>query len=110
MPTMSDRRSVAANTLTKGIFQGQVHEYVQQPAVVRVFASAAATGLNISVSNGQDVIVVDQEVNAQNRMPIRPDDLFTEFGALPGDRVVIDERNTTGAAIVAQIVVDIIPI
>jgi len=110
MPTMTDRRSIAANLTVKGIFQGQVHEYVQQNSLIRVYATASAVALNLSVSNGTDIIVNDQEVNAQNRLPIRPDDLFTEFGALAGDRIVIDVRNTTGAAINSFLVVDIIPL
>lgn len=110
MPTMSDRFSVPANTVSKGRFAGQVHEYVQQHSVINVYATASAIGLNLTISNGEEVLVADQEVNAQNRLPLRPDDLFTSYGALPGDRIIIDWRNTTGAAITGFLVVDIIPV
>jgi hypothetical protein len=109
MPTMTYRAEVAANGKNSGIFQGQLHEYVARRSIVRLYATAEAIGMKISVNNGFEQIVNDQEVNAQNRLPVRPDDLFTEYVSPAGGRIVVDFRNTTATAIDAFCVVDIIP-
>lgn len=101
MPTMTDRQSVAANATVQNVLVGKIFEFAQRPSVLRLYATAAAIGLNISFVVGSRVIVDDQEVNAQNRMPIVPDDFLAEGGARPGERIVVRLRNTTGAAIIA---------
>lgn len=110
MPTMNNRQSVAANAKVNGVFSGQLHEYVQESSIVRIFATASAVGLNINVNVGGETIVSDQEVNAQNRMPLRPDDLVNEISALPGDRIIVDWRNTTAGALTGFVTVDIVPV
>jgi len=110
MATMTDRRSVAENAKVNGVFSGQLHEYVSVPAMVNVHATASLIGLNLTVNIGGDIVLNDQEVNAQNRLPIRPDDLLVSHAAIPGDRVVIDWRNTTAGAITGFLLVDIVPV
>ena len=108
MSTMSDRRSVAANTRTANILAGLPFEFVVQDSIVRVYAAAAAVGLNADVLVGGESVVSDSEISAANRFPIRPDDLLVEIGGNAGDRIFIAWRNTTGAAIVAQLLVDVL--
>jgi len=52
----------------------------------------------------------DQEVSAQNRMPIVPDDFICEAAGKTGDRIVVSYRNTTGGAITAFLRVEVIAI
>lgn len=110
MVVMTDRQSVAANATVANVLSGKVHEFVSQPSAVRVYNSAAAVGLFCSILIGNESVMQDQEVNAQNRMPIVPDDFTAESGALPGDRIVISLRNSTGAAIVGFTRVEVEPI
>lgn len=101
MPVMTDRQSVAANATVQNALAGKIGEFAESNEAVRLYATAAAVGMNVSLLVGGVVILDDQEVNAQNRMPLVPDDFVAETGALGGERLIVRYRNTTGAAIVA---------
>lgn len=101
MPVMSDRRSVAANASVANVFSGNQYEYLMRPARVEFGLVGSAVGLNASVSTGTDILQNDQEVSAQNRLPIYPDDFTLTDVVGPGERIVVGYRNTTGAAITA---------
>jgi hypothetical protein len=109
MATMTTSVTPAANSIVKGIFSGQLHEYVQRPSKVNVYATSAAvndTFININI--GGTVVVADQLMSNANRFPLRPDDLIYSGHALRGDRIVIDVRAVTTQA--ARILVDVIPV
>jgi hypothetical protein len=110
MATMNDRRSVAANTTVDNVLAGKIFEFAQRNSIIGLYAQASAVGLNVSFIIGNEVQVDDQEVGAQNRLPIVPDDLITRAGALRGDRVVLRLRNTTAGAITAFTKVDVDPV
>ena len=110
MATMTDRQSVAANSTVINVLAGKIFEFAQRPSLASIYATASAVGLNISFVVGNEVMVDDQEVNAQNRMPIVPDDLVARAAALRGDRLVLRLRNTTGGAITAFTRVDLDPV
>lgn len=107
---MTDRQSVAANATITNVLAGKIFEFAQRPSLAQIYATASAVGLNISFVVGNEVIVDDQEVNAQNRLPIVPDDLVAQAGAVRGDRMVLRLRNTTGGAITAFTRVDLNPV
>lgn len=110
MSTMTDRRSVAANTRTANILAGLPFEFVVEPSIIRIYITASAVGLNADVLIGGESLVSDSEVSAANRFPLRPDDLLVEHGGSPGDRLFIALRNTTGVALTGQTLVDVIPL
>lgn len=99
MPIMTDRQSVAANATVQNALAGKIGEFAETDCAVRLYATAGTVGLNVSFLIGGSVIMDDQEVNAQNRLPLVPDDFVGESGALAGERIVVRYRNTTGAAI-----------
>jgi len=99
MQVMTDRQSVAANATVANVLAGKVHEFVGRPSRIRIYGTGSAVGLNMTLIVGNVSIVQDQELNAQNRMPILPDDFVAEAGALGGDRIVVSLRNTTAGAI-----------
>ena len=109
MPIMTDRQSVAANATIPNACAGKSAEFVQESSIVSLYASASAVGLNMTLIIGQEIVVDDQEVSAQNRMPLVPDDLIATGGAFPGDRITLKLRNTTAVAIVAFSRVDVEP-
>jgi len=110
MVTMTDVRSTAANTQNDNVIAGKVHEFVTRPSVLRVSGAASAVGMRMTVLAGGRSLCQDQEVSAANRFPILPDDLVTEGGAAPGDRIVVSTRNTTVGAITCSVKVDVIPV
>lgn len=110
MATMTDRQSVAANTTIANALVGKTMEFVaEQRATVDLYATAAAVGMFYSLIIGSEIVVEDQEVNAQNRMPIIPDDFLARGGAFKGDRVVVKVRNSTAAPIIAFTRVEVNP-
>ena len=110
MPTMTDRRSVPANTRTTNVLAGLPFEFVSSASIIRFYGAAAAIGINTDFLIGGENLVSDSEISSANRFPLRPDDLITEHGGSPGDRLFISYRNTTGAAIIVQTLVDVIPL
>lgn len=110
MPVMTDRRSVAAGAVSGNVVAGQQFEFLPYPAVVEFGLVASAIGLNASVSTGSDILQSDQEVNAQNRLPIYPDDYILRDIVKPGERIVVNYRNTTVGALNAFTVVRITPL
>jgi len=99
MPVMTDRRSVAPNATEANVLAGKLAEFLSEPSRIALYASASAVGLNVSLLIGGESLLDDQEINAQNRFPLIPDDFVVEGGGLAGDRLIVRLRNTTAAAI-----------
>jgi len=110
MGMMTDRREVLANATSPNVCAGKTAEFVQEPSVVRLFATGEAIGVFVTMVVGEEVVIDDQEVNAQNRMPISPDDYVCEAGAFPGDRITLRFRNSTAAALDAFSRVEVEPV
>ncbi len=110
MEVMTDRQSVAANATVANALSGKLHEFLSRPSKVRFFACASAVGLNASFVVGNRTFFQDQEVSAQNRLPIVPDDLVCEAAGRTGDRVSASYRNTTAGAITGFMRVEVIPV
>jgi len=107
--SMTDRQTVGANATVQNVYAGNLNEFLQATSLVNLYASAAAVGLNVSLIVGEEIFLDDQEVSAQNRMPLVPDDLVVQAAGFQGDRVIVRYRNTTGATIVAFSRVDMLP-
>lgn len=99
MPSMTDVRSVAANSVVENVLAGKIFEFSNMNSIASLFATASAAGLRISFIIANEVQLDDQEISSANRFPLTPDDFLTRGGALKSDRIVIRLRNTTGAAI-----------
>lgn len=99
MPTMQDSISVAANALSANVLSGLLYEFVDDGQNVTVSATGSATGLRASFIAGVP-ICDDIAINLQNRFPIVPDDVLTS-GEVPGGRLILRFRNTTGGALTA---------
>lgn len=110
MSVMTDSQSVAANATIANIVAGKVHEFLPEPSVVTLDASADVVGMNMSVLIGGEVLVDDQEISNSNRFPIEPDDRVAQGAGFGGDRLIIRLRNTTAGAIVAKTKVTIEPV
>ncbi len=108
MQVMTRVESVAANVFSGNIIAGEANEFLEGPSVVRVFARAAAVGLRMIMQVGNEVFAQDQEIGASAGFPTRPQDFFVEGVGGRGERIILQLRNTTGAAIIGQILIEII--
>jgi hypothetical protein len=101
MAILTDRQSVPANATVQNVLAGKLNEFLSENSICSLYATASAVGMNISFIVASEVVVDDQEINAQNRMPLVPDDFIGNGGGFQGDRVIIRLRNTTAGAITA---------
>lgn len=99
MPTMQDSVSVAANAVSTNVLAGQLYEFIPAAANVVLSATGSATGLRVTLINTVPV-VNDQAIGLQNRFPLIPDDVVSQFRA-PGGRLVLTFRNSTAGALTA---------
>lgn len=109
MAIMTDRQSVAANTTVSTVCSGKMAEFITEPSVITLYGTASAVGLMMTLIVGSEVVIEDQEVNAQNRMPLIPDDYVAQGGGFQGDRIVLKYRNSTAGAITAFSRVEVEP-
>jgi len=106
---ISDSVSVAANSRTANLLSGQQFEFLPARASVQLRASSAATGVRLDFNIGGEQLAVDTLVPPTNRFPIAPDDTLLTSSGGRGERLFFTLRNTTGAAIVVQYAVEIMP-
>ena len=99
--------SIAANTTdnnvldTLGLRAKQVPGAAGALYAVSLLATGSAAGLEHSLFIGQDQPVERSVVNAQNRIPVVPDDAVTPqpIAAESGEQIQIEVTNTTGGAL-----------
>lgn len=101
MPSMTDVRLVAANSVVENVLAGKIFEFAPSNQVASLFGTASAVGLRVTFVIANEVQLDDQEISAANRFPLTPDDFLTRGGAMKADRIVVRLRNTTGAGITA---------
>jgi hypothetical protein len=106
---MTDTQSVGANAVVANVLAGKSAEFVKEPSVITISATGSASGLNITAIIGEEIVIEDQPIGAQNHFPVVPDDVLAQGGGFPGDRIVVKLRNTTGGALTSWVRVDVEP-
>lgn len=106
---MTDSSSVAGSAATTNILAGKLHEFLQEPSIIRLLATSSATGINATLLVGGESICQDQLISFANRFPIFPDDMVVEGAGFPSDRLVLTYRNTTVGALTVLTAVDVLP-
>lgn len=93
--------SVAANSTTENVLTGNRYERSPFPIARGVlFCTGSAAGLQAELNVGGRSVTPPNTVNAQNRLPIVPDDLMTaDWLAYSGELIQIRVQNTTGGAL-----------
>jgi hypothetical protein len=109
MSMMTDVQSVVGNAVVQNAVAGKSQEFIKEPSVVSLSATGSAIGLFMTFIVGEEVIIEDQAIPLTNRFPIVPDDTLAQGGGLPGDRVIVKIRNSTGGALTSWVRVDIEP-
>ena len=111
MPAIKNEVSIPAspgqveNILTDSLFE------VIQFATARIEFGlrAAATGLLLDVYSGLDQVAEQYRPNVGAGTPVYPDDYALTDVAMAGEKLKVRARNTTGAPIVLQFDVRILP-
>lgn len=106
MPTMQDSVSVAANAVSANQLSGQQYEFIPPGVNMVLSCTGSATGLRVTLTCGNVTLINDQAIGLQNRFPIIPDDVM-HAGPVPGGRMILTFRNSTGGALTAFWRVDV---
>lgn len=93
--------SVAANDLEENVLSGTLFQQIGAiPQLLAIFETGSAAGLERNFVVGSDTKVPFGPVNANNRVPIDPDDkVIDSVEAYPGDNLFLAVRNTTAGAL-----------
>lgn len=101
---VNDSVSVAANTRVADVLSGyrnaQIDASARRGAGIAIYLCGSATGLFCEAFVGQRNALERSLVNAQNRVPVIPDDIMVDrVPGLPNERIRLSVENTTGGAL-----------
>lgn len=99
MPLIQNAASIAASSVNDNVLTGSQFEFAPYNALVEfgLAGDANAADLRVDVYSGQDVITEQLQPNAQNRIPLYPDDFVLQDVVRAGERIKIRVRNTSAA-------------
>lgn len=105
--------SVSANGSVNDVLAGTRVKSIPNSirrAGVSILATASASGLEMDAFIGNQSVVEQSIVSAQNRVPIIPDDVVTQEVSGGGNDIQINVRNTTASPIDFFYTVDVEPL
>ena len=91
--------SIGATSINDNVIAGNQFEFAPTRAIAEFGLVASATGLEVDVLIGMRSVITRMLPSTANRFAIYPDDFPLKAGAMPGERVIIRVRNTTGGAL-----------
>lgn len=91
--------SIAANATNENVLDGFQAEFAARDALAEFGLVASATGLELDIYSGSDLVAESFEPSIQNRYPVYPDDFPLQDVVAAGERLKIRARNTTGGAL-----------
>ena len=107
MPVIQREVTVAANATVDNLIAGSAFEFARGNVLVSIGVTQAATGLQVTINSGSDVIAEEFAPAILTRFPVIPDEMYYNDVAVQGDRLVIRVRNTTGGALVVRAIVQV---
>ena len=114
MPSQRFNTVFAANQVIQNILAGSQFEFIGTPSRVQIYAVAdTGTGpVDCEVTFGQELQIPASPLPAVavGTGPVAPDNLLIDDIAAPGDRIVIRQTETGGAAAAARTLVVITPL
>jgi hypothetical protein len=102
MPLLQRTDSIAANAFNANVWTGTQFEFAPYNALLEASIMGSATGLQVTLATGADVLAIDQAVTpvrAANQYGIYPDDYVFQDIVGAGERIVEAIRNTTAGAL-----------
>jgi len=98
--TMQDSVSVAANGTNTNVISGQRYDRAPFDAVGNLYCTGSALGLTAELNLGGVSVTPPTKVNAQNRLPVVPDDILVQGWEAPNGKLVqLTVVNTTAGAL-----------
>jgi hypothetical protein len=110
MPHIALATSVPANATVENTLTDSLFEVLDMNSRIEFGLRAAATGLLLDVYSGRDVVAEQFPPNVGAGTTIYPDDFVLFDVAMAGEKLKIRARNTTGAAIILQQSIRLIPV
>lgn len=110
MPAIQAEVTIAANSTNTNIVSGSAFEYSRGRSLLSLGATAAATGIMVTIQSGADVILEESAAYIATQFPIVPDQMFYNDVMEPMDRLRIQMRNTTAGGIVGRALALITPL
>lgn len=107
MPTIQKETVVALGAVNDNLLSGSAFEYSRGNAIVSLGVVASATGAFLTIQSGPDIVLEESPPAVAAVMPVIPDQMYYNFAANAGDRLVVRFRNPTGGAITARLVCNI---
>jgi len=91
---------LTASQTVDNLLTGSQYEFLPWDASLSFAVNGDTNGadLRFDVYSGQDVLCENATCNAQNRIPVNPDDYNLRDYAAAGERIKIRVRNTNAAA------------
>lgn len=102
MPIKRVEVSVPANGQIDNVLAGSIYEFLPWDAQISFANNAEATGLQVTISTGTDLIQEEAPPNVAGVFPKINEDFDLQDVAPAGERVVIKVRNTTAGAIILR--------
>lgn len=88
--------TIVANTTNPNVLQGRLLDRSPFLAKGIIWAAGSAAGLQMTVSAGLTTICRAVDINAEDRIPIEPDDrVVSDFVCEPGAQLGLAVTNTT---------------
>lgn len=112
MPSLIFTQSVAAAATFRPL-DGWQYEYLPWPAEVQVLSRATAVDVVNTFTSGSETIVEESPTQAGGTTGVTPSPLNTPvqgWQGAAGDRLKLSYRNTSGAAIVVDGIIEINPL
>jgi len=101
-------QSIAPNSTSLNLLAGQVNEFLGGPSTVSVYVRSAAVGSFLVFQVGNEVFSQDQELPLQAGFPTRNENFFIQGVGGQGERIVATVRNSLGAAVIVQMLFEIV--
>jgi len=107
MPTIQKETAVAAGAVNDNLLSGSAFEYARSNAIVSIGCVSSAAGAFITIQSGPDVVLEESPPAVATTFPVIPDQMYYNFAANAGDRLVVRFRNPTGGSLTARLVANI---
>lgn len=92
--------SIAANSTLQSALSGNTFERAPFDCFLSLYETGSATGIQSNLTVQGDTVMDPQPVNAQNRIPVTPDDLtIAGVPVAAGSLIKIRVANTTAGAL-----------
>jgi len=98
VPLIQNRQAFTANQVIDDVLVNNLlaSNFRNRYRVDYALTQDAVPGVVVTLKVGTNIVADNIIPSAQNRIPMFPDDYLGSFGVLPGDRIILSGRETTG--------------